>query len=130
MASAQEMFDADAASAALGIRLLRAGPGTATATMRVRPDMVNGHGITHGGFVFCLADTTFAVACNSGGVTTVAAGADVAFLASTGVGDELVATATERYRGGRSGLYDVTVQCAEKVVAELRGRSREIGRRT
>ncbi|MEO6881142.1 MAG: hydroxyphenylacetyl-CoA thioesterase PaaI [Mycobacteriaceae bacterium] len=123
------MFDADAASAALGIQLLHAGPGTATATMRIRPDMVNGHGITHGGFVFCLADTAFAVACNSGGVTTVAAGADVAFLASTRVGDELVATATERYRSGRSGLYDVTVRCAEKVVAEFRGRSREIGPR-
>lgn len=123
------MFDADAASAALGIALVHAGPGTATASMRVRPDMVNGHGITHGGFVFCLADTAFAVACNSGGVATVAAGADVAFLASTGVDDELVATAHERYRQGRGGLYDVTVRCGEIVVAELRGRSREIGRR-
>lgn len=123
------MFEADAASAALGIRLLDAGPGTATASMRVRPDMVNGHGMTHGGFVFCLADTAFAVACNSGGTTTVAAGADVAFLASTVAGDELVATASQRYRQGRSGLYDVTVRCGDTVVAELRGRSREISRR-
>ena len=78
--TAQEMFARDTASASLGIELIEAGDGRAEVRMRVRSDMVNGHAITHGGYVFLLADTAFACACNSHGPVTVAAGADIAFL--------------------------------------------------
>jgi phenylacetic acid degradation protein PaaD len=95
--------------------------------MTVRDDMVNGHDIAHGGYVFLLADTAFAVACNSYGRSTVAAGCDIAFVAATRAGDELTAVAEERHRADRSGLYDVSVRRADgTVVAELRGRSRTI----
>lgn len=130
MSSAQQMFDADEASRALGIRLLACGAGTATASVVVTPSMVNGHGITHGGYVFLLADTAFAVACNSSGVTTVAARADISFLAPTQLGDELVADAIERIRSGRTGIYDVTVRCGERIVAEFRGTSQALAART
>ena len=127
---AQRMYDDDAASQALGITISEVGPGTAAATMDVRPDMVNGHGICHGGYVFTLADTAFAFACNTYDERTVAAGADISFLESVPTGARLVATAVERSRRGRSGLYDVTVRRAdgEQVVAEFRGRSRGLGR--
>lgn len=126
---AREMFESDVASNALGMRLLRSEPGEATVAMTVSETMVNGHFITHGGLVFALADTAFAVACNGYGEPTVAAGGAITFLAATKVGDELVAVATERVRRGRNGVYDVTVHCAGEVVAEFRGNSREIGRR-
>jgi len=121
---AHRMFDRDAASKALGIELLEAGNGQATTRMRVTSEMVNGHGMTHGGFVFLLADTAFACACNSHGPVTVAAGADISFLAPTREGDVLTAYAQERVTKGRSGIYDVTVTCDGDVVAEFRGRSR------
>jgi acyl-CoA thioesterase len=120
------MFAEDAASAAAGITIMATGDGTATVAMIVDAGMTNGHGSTHGGWVFLLADTAFALACNSAGMPTVAARADIAFLAPTGVGDELIAEATERVRRGRSGIYDVTVRCAGEVVAEFRGTSREL----
>ncbi|MFD8595009.1 hydroxyphenylacetyl-CoA thioesterase PaaI [Kitasatospora sp. NPDC059646] len=123
---AQQMFAADTASLSLGIQLLSAGDGTASATMTVTPQMVNGHGIAHGGYLFLLADTTFACACNSYGPVTVAAGADVTFVAPARVGDLLVATARERTRFGRSGIYDVTVLRGDEVIAEFRGRSRSL----
>ncbi len=123
---AHEMFERDTASKALGIELIEAGDGQATARMRVTGEMVNGHGMTHGGFVFILADTAFACACNSHGPVTVAAGADISFLAPTREGDVLTAYASERVTRGRSGIYDVTVTCEGDVVAEFRGRSREI----
>ena len=126
---ARAMFAADVASNALGMRLLRSAPGTATVAMTVADTMVNGHAITHGGYVFTLADTAFAVACNGYGDPTVAAGAAITFLAPTTVGDELVAEAVERVRQWRSGIYDVTVRCADKVIAEFRGNSRQMGRR-
>ncbi len=126
---ARAMFAADVASNALGMRLLRSAPGTATVAMTVADTMVNGHAITHGGYVFTLADTAFAVACNGYGDPTVAAGAAITFLAPTTVGDELVAEAVERVRQGRSGIYDVTMRCADKVIAEFRGNSRQMGRR-
>jgi phenylacetic acid degradation protein PaaD len=95
--------------------------------MTVRADMVNGHDIAHGGYVFLLADTAFAVACNSYGQSTVAAGCDIAFVAPVHAGDRLTAEATERHRAGRSGIYDVSVRREDgTVVAELRGRSRTI----
>ncbi len=120
------MFFDDPASAKLGMKLLRSEIGVSEVSMRVTEEMINGHDITHGGFVFTLADTAFAVACNSYGRTTVAGGASIDFLASTRIGDELVATAVERVRCGRNGIYDVTVRCGEVVVAEFRGRSREL----
>lgn len=121
------MFQADLASRKAGIELVEAGDGTATVRMTIGPDMVNGHAIAHGGYVFLLADTAFACACNSRGPVTVAAGADISFLAPVREGDVLVAQATERVSYGRSGIYDVTVRRDGQPVAEFRGRSRTIG---
>ena len=125
--AAHDMFDRDIASKSLGIELLGAGDGHAEVRMRVTDEMVNGHAVTHGGFVFILADTAFACACNSHGPVTVAAGADISFLRQTRAGDVLTAYASERVTHGRSGIYDVTVTCQDDVVAEFRGRSRAIG---
>lgn len=126
--AAYEMFDADDASRALGIELVSAADGRAVARMRVTAAMVNGHGIAHGGYVFLLADTAFACACNSWGPATVAAGAEVTFIRPAREGELLEARAQERTRYGRSGIYDVTVLRDDEVVAEFRGRSRVIGR--
>ncbi|MCP2339088.1 hydroxyphenylacetyl-CoA thioesterase PaaI [Actinomadura rupiterrae] len=123
------MMDADRASAALGIEVTGSGPGTADLRMTVTDTMVNGHGLAHGGYVFLLADTAFACACNSHGPVTVAAGADITFVAPAYAGDVLRAVARERVRYGRSGVYDVTVLRGDEVVAEFRGRSRELSRR-
>jgi acyl-CoA thioesterase len=117
------MLAADAASAALGIEVVEAGAGRAVARLQVRPDMVNGHAIAHGGIVFALADTAFACACNSWGPVTVAAGADIVFVAPARLGDRLVAEASTRSRAGRHGVYDVTVRRGDEVIAEFRGRS-------
>jgi acyl-CoA thioesterase len=123
---AAAMYAADLASQSLGIQVRDVGPGRATAVMTVTAAMVNGHGICHGGYVFLLADTAFAFACNTHGPAVVAAGADVTFLAPVRAGDELVAEGVERVVRGRSGLYDVTVRRAGEVVAEFRGRSRAL----
>ncbi|MER5437261.1 hydroxyphenylacetyl-CoA thioesterase PaaI [Streptomyces sp. NPDC002790] len=120
------MFAADLASQLLGIELLEHGAGHAELRMKVTPSMVNGHDIAHGGYVFLLADTAFACACNSEGPVTVASGADVTFVAPAYEGDVLVATAREVTRFGRSGLYDVRVTRGESVIAEFRGRSRSV----
>ena len=125
---AEEMFAADHASRAVGMELLELGAGTAAVRMTVTDVMINGHGIAHGGYVFMLADTAFACACNSGGAVTVAAGADISFIAPVRGGEVLVATAAERVVSGRSGIYDVTVRRGGQVVAEFRGRSRTVGR--
>jgi acyl-CoA thioesterase len=127
--SAQAMYDADVASRHLGIRISDVAPGRATARMQVRDTMLNGHAICHGGYVFLLADTAFAFACNTYGPTTVAAACDVVFLGPAHLGDDLVAEATERHRYGRSGIYDVTVRRAAPspaVIAEFRGHSRTL----
>jgi acyl-CoA thioesterase len=121
------MFEADQASRSLGMQLHEVGEGTAVVRMTVSRAMVNGHAIAHGGYVFMLADTAFACACNSRGPVTVAAGADITFVAAAREGDVLVATAAERTSYGRSGLYDVTVWRGDEVIAEFRGRSRTIG---
>ncbi|GAB3715586.1 hypothetical protein GCM10027590_12130 [Nocardiopsis nanhaiensis] len=129
--TAWRMFEADRASKNLGMRLVEARAGLAVVEMTVGPLMVNGHGIAHGGFVFTLADTAFACACNvDGGGVTVASGADVTFVAAAREGDVLVATAVERVVYGRSGVYDVTVRRGEDVVAEFRGRSRTLPARS
>ncbi len=126
------MWAADVASAALGIELLDWGPGRATLRMTVGATMVNGHDIAHGGLVFTLADSAFAVACNSHGPVTVAAGADITFVAPARLGDVLVAEASEQLVFGRSGLTDVRVTTADdgSVVALFRGRSRSLARPT
>jgi acyl-CoA thioesterase len=121
------MLAADRASRDMGIEVVESGRGRATARMAVTGAMVNGHGLAHGAFVFAVADTAFACACNSHGPVTVAAGADITFVAPVREGDELVAEAVERTRYGRNGVYDVTVRRGTEVVAEFRGRSRTLG---
>jgi acyl-CoA thioesterase len=129
--SADEMWRNDAASRMLGMSIVAVGPGTATVTMTVREDMINGWDLCHGGLVASLADSAFALACNSHGIVTVASGFDVSFLEAARLGDELVAVASERARRGRSGVYDVAVRRAsdDSVIAEFRGRSRSTGRK-
>jgi acyl-CoA thioesterase len=124
--AAEAMWAGDAASRALGMQLVEVGPGRAAVRMTVRADMVNGHAIGHGGLTFSLADSAFALACNSYNRSTVAAACEIRFLAPTRLGDVLVATAAERSRSGRDGVYDVTVRSGDTVVAELTGHSREI----
>jgi acyl-CoA thioesterase len=124
--SAEAMYEADQASRHLGIQINHVAPGRATARMRVRDTMLNGHAICHGGYVFLLADTAFAFACNTYGPVTVAAACDVVFLGPAHLGDELIAEATERHRYGRSGIYDVTVRRDTTVIAEFRGHSRTL----
>ncbi|MFF3763861.1 hydroxyphenylacetyl-CoA thioesterase PaaI [Streptomyces sp. NPDC001922] len=124
---AQTIFAEDRAARGLGMELLEGGAGRAALRMAVTEHMANGHGTAHGGYVFLLADTAFAVACNSHGPATVAAGADITFVAPARVGDVLLATAEERTRYGRNGLYDVTVLRGDEVIAEFRGRSRSAG---
>ena len=125
--AAAAMWADDAASQALGMTLDEIRPGHARLTMRVRDDMVNGHAICHGGFVFALADSAFAFACNSYDKVAVAQACDIVFVAPARLGDVLVAEADERARYGRNGIYDVTVRRGEELIAEFRGRSREIG---
>lgn len=130
------MWDADEASRALGIEVLDLGVDTSTLTplghartrMPVARTMVNGHDIAHGGYIFTLADSTFALACNATGELTVAAGADITYVSPGRLGDVLVAEARERVRYGRSGVTDVTVtrESDGAVVAEFRGRSRTL----
>lgn len=120
------MWSRDRASQALGIEISEVAPGRAVASMTIREDQVNGHDIAHGGYVFTLADTAFAFACNTHGRVTVAAGADIVFVAPSRLGERLVATAVERSRTGRNGIYDVTVRRDDgHLVAEFRGRSRQ-----
>ena len=126
-ACAEAMWAEDKASRALGMRLVDVLPGTARVTMTVREDMVNGHGIAHGGFVFSLAASAFAFACNTYDGRTGAYACAITYLAPTRLGDELVAQATERSRSGRTGTYDVTVSVGDQVVAEFRGTSRTLG---
>jgi acyl-CoA thioesterase len=126
--SVAAMLAADAASRALGITVDSYGGGSAVARMVVRADMVNGHDIAHGGLVFTLADTAFAAACNSVAAPTVAAAAEIVFVAPARLGDELVATAALRTPFGRSGIYDITVRRGDDDIAEFRGRSQLIRR--
>jgi acyl-CoA thioesterase len=119
----QALYLADRASQALGIEFIEVAPGRVQIAMTVRPDMVNGHGMCHGGVVFTFADSAFAFACNSHGEPMVAAGASIEFLAPTPLGERVTATATEIFRRGRHGIYDVAVTSArEEVLAQFRGR--------
>jgi acyl-CoA thioesterase len=129
LAAAQALYATDRASQGLGIRIVDVTPGVATVTMTVRADMVNGHGICHGGFIFLLADSGFAFACNSHGPATVASGASIEFLAPARLGEVLTAAAREEWLGGRTGLYDVVVSRADgTVIAHFRGRSHRLAR--
>jgi acyl-CoA thioesterase len=129
-ASARSMFNQDRASQALGMRILEVRPGYARLAMAVREDMVNGHQICHGGLIFTLADSAFAFACNTYDSVTVASAGSVDFLLPGRLGDELTATAEERSRSKRTGVYDVAVHNQRgECVALFRGRSHEIGGR-
>jgi acyl-CoA thioesterase len=123
---AQAMFADDVASRSLGMELVQAADGTAVVRMRITAQMVNGYDIAHGGYLFMLADTAFACACNTHGAVTVGAGAEISFVASARLGDELVAAAEMRTRYGRNGIYDVTVRRGDEIIAEFRGRSRSV----
>jgi acyl-CoA thioesterase len=125
-ACAKAMWDGDDASQGLGMEIVEVRSGEATLTMTIQPHMVNGQRIAHGGFIFLLADSAFAFACNSHNQRAVAAQCDIAFIRPGKLGDKLVATAREISRGGRSGIYDVRVTAGDTVVAEFRGHSRTI----
>jgi acyl-CoA thioesterase len=119
----QTLFLADLASQALGIEIQDVAPGRVKIAMTVRPDMVNGYGMCHGGIVFAFADSAFAFACNSYGDPMVAAGASIEFLAPTPRGERVTATAAETSRTARHGIYDVAVSnAAGQVLAQFRGR--------
>jgi len=124
--SADAMWADDRASRTLGMRIVEVGPGRARLEMTVGEDMVNGHGIGHGGFTFTLADSAFAFACNSHNRRTVAHECEIRYVAPTRLGDVLTATATERSRTGRDGVYEVSVTRRDEVVAQFVGRSKEI----
>ena len=123
----------DHATQWMGIEVVRADPGHSIIRMAVREEMLNGFAITHGGMVFSLADTCFALTCNhpteDDGTITVATGVDINFLAQSREGDVLEAEGRQLTQGGRSGICDITVRSGERVVAEFRGRYRRLDRR-
>jgi acyl-CoA thioesterase len=118
--------DDRASTELLGMEVLEMSEGHAVVTMPVRGDMLNGHAIVHGGLVFTLADTAFAMACNREGSVTVSSGAEITFFAPSHEGQLLTATASLRSQRGRSGIYDVEVRNEEGIVAEFRGHSRTV----
>ena len=126
-ASADAMWSADTASRGLGMEIVDVAPGRATLAMTLGDAMLNGHEIAHGGFIFTLADSAFAFACNSYGERTVAQHCTISFIKPATKGDRLVATAREVSRSGRSGIYDVSVSVNGTVIAEFRGFSRTVG---
>ena len=125
-ACADAMWKEDDASSGLGMTIVEIGAGRAILTMPVRQHMVNGQRIVHGGFIFTLADSAFAFACNSHNHRAVAAQGSITFIKPGKLGDVLVATAREVSRSGRSGIYDVRVTVGDEVIAEFRGHSRTI----
>lgn len=124
LAVAQAMYARDIPARALGMEIQAVERGSATLTMEVRPDMLNGHGICHGGFIFTLADTAFAYACNSYNRTAVAFAAQIHYLQPGRLGDRLTATAVARLQGRRAGVYDVEVTNQDGILlAIFRGES-------
>ena len=118
------MYERDAAIKLLGISVEVTGVGSAEARFVVRSEMLNGFGLCHGGYLFTLADTAFAYACNSCNQITLAAGASIEFVRAAKLGDQIVALATERYRGRKTGFYDVVLSNQDgEEVALFRGRS-------
>ena len=127
-ACADAMWADDPASRGLGMVLEDVGPGVARLSMEVQPSMVNGHGSCHGGFIFTLADSAFAFACNTYNDRVVAQHCSVTYIRPARLGMRLTATAVERSRAGRSGIYDVTVTAPDGTqIAEFRGHSRSLG---
>ncbi|CAB3759746.1 hydroxyphenylacetyl-CoA thioesterase PaaI [Paraburkholderia humisilvae] len=126
-ATAAAMFEADACSRVLGLELLEVRPGYARMRMLVRADFLNGHRICHGGLIFTLADSTFAFACNSHNINTVASGCSIEFLRPVHGGDLLTAEAVEQSLTGRTGIYDIRItNRANETVAMFRGKSTQI----
>jgi len=126
-AVAEAMYARDPAVRALGIRIDRVAPGFARLSMPVREDMLNGHGLCHGGLIFTLADSAFAYACNNRNQNTVASGCAIDFLAPARMGDLLSAEAMEQSLAGRTGIYDITVVNQDgRRLALFRGRSHSI----
>jgi acyl-CoA thioesterase len=126
-ACAEAMWKEDDASKGLGMEIVEIKPGQATLAMTILPHMVNGQRIAHGGFIFTLADSAFAFACNTHNERVVAAQGSITFIKPGKLGDRLIATAREISRNGRSGIYDVRVAAGEVAIAEFRGHSRAIG---
>jgi acyl-CoA thioesterase len=126
-ACAAAMWAEDNASRGLGMELVSVGPGRATVAMTVTKAMTNGHGTCHGGFIFALADSAFAFACNTHGQRSVAQQCAVTYIAPGRAGMRLVAEGVERQRGERSGITDVTVRDETgAIIAEFRGHSRTV----
>lgn len=126
-ACARVMWDDDRASQRLGMSLDHVAPGAATLSMAITPEMTNGHGTCHGGYIFALADSAFAFACNSYNQRTVAQHCSVTYLAPAIEGDRLTATAHEVSRRGRGGLYDIRITNQRgDHIAEFRGHSRTV----
>jgi acyl-CoA thioesterase len=127
-ASAEAMWRDDRASAGLGMRLDHVAPGLARLSLTVSEAMVNGHGVCHGGFIFSLADSAMAFACNSHGLHALIQHCAITFIRPAHLGETLTAEAVERTRGARSGIYDVRVTGSDgSVVAEFRGHSHTTG---
>jgi acyl-CoA thioesterase len=126
-ASADAMWASDVASQGLGMEIEDVKPGYARLAMKLTARMANGHGIAHGGYIFTLADSAFAFACNTYGERVVAAQCSITFLRPGKVGQRLTAVAREVARSGRSGIYDVSVTAENETIAEFRGHSRLIG---
>ncbi|NUT63710.1 hydroxyphenylacetyl-CoA thioesterase PaaI [Herbaspirillum sp. C9C3] len=126
-ATVQAMYPRDNASQALGMKILEIAPGRARMSMLVRSDMLNGHATCHGGFIFALADSSFAFACNSRNLNTVASGCSIDYVAPAMRNDLLIAEAQERTLAGRTGVYDITVSNQDgKIIALFRGKSYRI----
>ena len=124
---ADAMYKRDHAARALGIQIVAVNLGSATTSMLVRQDMVNGHNICHGGYMALLCDTAFAYACNSGNLNTVASGFSIEILAPATLGDTLVAVAVEQAQRGRQGVYDIKLTNQNgDVIALFRGKSARI----
>ncbi|WP_355661357.1 hydroxyphenylacetyl-CoA thioesterase PaaI [Halomonas salifodinae] len=126
-ACAEAMFARDGASQALGMEIVSVAPGQAVMRMTVRDTMVQGHGNCHGGYLFTLADSAFAFACNTYDEATVASGCSIDYLGPAWEGDVLTATAEEQSRRGRTGVYDITIRNQHgDAIALFRGRSYKI----
>ena len=129
-ACAEKMWAEDHASRGLGMALRDIAPGHAVLTMQVQPQMVNGHGVCHGGFIFTLADSAMAFASNTVDQVSLAQHCTVTFLRPARLGDTLAAEANERVREGRSGIYDVCVRALDgSIIAGFRGHTRTIGQK-
>ena len=124
---AQSLFERDQASQRMGMRLLAAGPGTSRVAMTVREDMLQGHGTCHGGYLFALADSAFAFACNSYNDATVAIGCSIDYIAPAQLNDDLTAECIEQSRSGRTGNYDVRIENQQgQLIALFHGKSYKV----